>query len=136
MRGPAGVAAPAVSYHRATMSGAAASLPADDVRALMRLVGELRELGDEPPRWRRRLLASLETLCGTRAGLTGEIAVVGDSGGRAGLDVVHYIKQLHRAFGVRSRSELLARTARPRRLRTQLVCGGARVPGERTDAAR
>ena len=47
-----------------------------------------------------------------------------------------YIKQLHRAFGVRSRSELLARTARPRRLRTQLVCGGAWVPGERTDAAR
>lgn len=71
------------------MSGAAASLPADDVRALMRLVGELRELGDEPPRWRRHLLASLETLCGTRAGLTGEIAVVGDPGGRAGLDVVH-----------------------------------------------
>ena len=69
---------------------AAASLPADDVRALMRLVGELRELGDEPPRWRRHLLASLETLCGTRAGLTGEIAVIGDPGARAGLDVVQH----------------------------------------------
>jgi DNA-binding CsgD family transcriptional regulator len=281
------------------MSGAAASLPADDVRALMRLVGELRELGDEPPRWRRHLLASLETLCGTRAGLAGEVAVTGDLGGRAGLEVVHhevhgispheeqrfedeviwnthgpndaisgtwaqyqrkftasrrqlvgdrvwyrstvanehfrpldcgdfivsivplhalralasiklfrawddrpftererllvelvadelardwiepeaapasagramsprmrqvlallsggasekevaaalalsthtvhdYVKQLHRAFGARSRSELLARTARPRRLRTQLVYGGDREPGERTAAA-
>lgn len=74
------------------MSGAA-SLQADDVRALMRLVGELRELGDEPPRWRRHLLASLARLCGTRAGLTGEIAVIGDPGGRAGLDVVH--RELH-----------------------------------------
>jgi DNA-binding CsgD family transcriptional regulator len=281
------------------MSGAAASLPADDVRALIRLVGELRELGDEPPRWRRHLLASLERLCGTRAGLTGEVAVTGDLAGRAGLDVVHhevhgvspheeqrfedeviwnthgpndaisgtwahyqgkftasrrqlvgdriwyrstvanehfrpldcgdfivsmvplhalralasiklfrawgdrpftererllvelvadelardwiepeagpapagramsprmrqvlallsagasekevaaalalsthtvhdYVKQLHRAFGARSRSELLARTARPHRLRTQLVCGGDREPGERTAAA-
>jgi DNA-binding CsgD family transcriptional regulator len=87
------VAVSAVSYHRATMSGAVASLPADDVRALMRLAGELRELGDDPPRWRRHLLASLETLCGTRAGLTGEIAVIGDPGGRAGLDVVHH--ELH-----------------------------------------
>jgi DNA-binding CsgD family transcriptional regulator len=66
-----------------------ASLRADDVRALLRLLGELRELGDHPPQWRRHLLARLDQLCGTRAGLAGEVAVVGDPRGRAGVKVVH-----------------------------------------------
>jgi DNA-binding CsgD family transcriptional regulator len=68
-------------------------LRADDVRALLRLLGELRELGDQPPQWRRHLLARLARLCGTRAGLAGEVAVVGDPRGRAGVTVVHREEQ-------------------------------------------
>jgi DNA-binding CsgD family transcriptional regulator len=48
-------------------------LPAADVRALLRLVGELRELGTEPAHWRTHLVGSLAHLCGTRAVLAGEL---------------------------------------------------------------
>lgn len=71
------------------MSRPAATLAATDVRALLRLVGELRELGDQPPQWRRHLLASLDRLCGTRASLVGEVAVVGNPVGRTGIKVIH-----------------------------------------------
>jgi DNA-binding CsgD family transcriptional regulator len=63
------------------------SLPTGDVRALLRLAGELRELGEEPPRWRRHLLSGLAGLCGARAGVTGELAVAGP--GRAGVRLIH-----------------------------------------------
>lgn len=59
-----------------------------DVRALFRLLGELRELGGDPPAWRRHLVASLAELCGARAVLSGELDV---SGGidRESAPVVH-----------------------------------------------
>lgn len=78
-----------VRYHRWRMRRPAATLPADDVRALLRLVSELRELGEQPSQWRHHLLTSLDRLCGTRASLVGEVAVIGDPVGRAGLKVVH-----------------------------------------------
>jgi DNA-binding CsgD family transcriptional regulator len=71
------------------MGGPASNLSAADVRALMRLVGELRELGEQPPQWRRHLLDSLDRLCGTRASLVGEVAVIGDPIGRTGVQVIH-----------------------------------------------
>jgi hypothetical protein len=42
-----------------------------DVRTAYRLVGEVRELGAEPPAWRRHLLEGLSRLVGT--GLAGEV---------------------------------------------------------------
>jgi DNA-binding CsgD family transcriptional regulator len=50
-------------------------LAASDVRALLRLLGELRELGAHPPRWRQHLVQTLTRLCGTRACLAGELTV-------------------------------------------------------------
>jgi DNA-binding CsgD family transcriptional regulator len=51
-----------------------------DVRTLLRLVAELRELGARPAEWRRHLASSLEKWCGARAVLVGELAV-NDGGG-------------------------------------------------------
>jgi hypothetical protein len=39
------------------------SLDSQDIRALLRLLAELRELGREPEAWRMHLAESLETLC-------------------------------------------------------------------------
>jgi DNA-binding CsgD family transcriptional regulator len=72
------------------------SLPLADVRALLRLLGELRELG-APEDWRRHLAESLETLCGARAVLVGELNVLRPvawgrralTGHRQGLKVLH-----------------------------------------------
>jgi DNA-binding CsgD family transcriptional regulator len=65
------------------------SLDAAGVRSLLRLLGELRELGRNPPRWRRHLVDSLGTLCGARAVLAGELAVVGPGKGRDSVRVIH-----------------------------------------------
>lgn len=43
-----------------------------DLRACYRLVGECRELGDEPAAWRAHLLAGLSRLLGAQLGLAGE----------------------------------------------------------------
>jgi DNA-binding CsgD family transcriptional regulator len=71
-----------------------AQLAAADVRALLRLLGELRELGDHPPRWRRHLVESLARLCGTRACLAGELTVAGPvrpkaALGREAVELIH-----------------------------------------------
>jgi DNA-binding CsgD family transcriptional regulator len=50
------------------------TLGCHDVRSLLRLIGELRELGDDPVRWRKHLAEGLETLCGSRAVVVGELA--------------------------------------------------------------
>jgi DNA-binding CsgD family transcriptional regulator len=48
-------------------------LHADDVRALFRLLGEVRELGANSTAWRAHLTASLQRLCGCRAVLALEL---------------------------------------------------------------
>ncbi|HEU4408912.1 MAG TPA: LuxR C-terminal-related transcriptional regulator [Polyangiaceae bacterium] len=53
-------------------------LATDDVRALLRLVGEVRELGDDPTTWRRHALEGLSRLCGARAGSALEHWLPGD----------------------------------------------------------
>jgi DNA-binding CsgD family transcriptional regulator len=66
------------------------TLATTDVRALLRLVGELRELGAQPPRWRRHLVESLARLCGTRAALAGELQISRSSPDtREGIRLVH-----------------------------------------------
>jgi DNA-binding CsgD family transcriptional regulator len=47
------------------------------VRAVFQLVGECRELGDDAPAWRERLLAGLCGLTGAQHGIGGEARVVG-----------------------------------------------------------
>jgi DNA-binding CsgD family transcriptional regulator len=49
------------------------SLEARDVRSLLRLVGELRELGQDPQQWRAHLASELGLLCGARAVVTSEL---------------------------------------------------------------
>jgi DNA-binding CsgD family transcriptional regulator len=53
-------------------------LHADDVRALFRLIGEVRELGAHPNAWRSHLAASLHRLCGCRATLALELKFPGE----------------------------------------------------------
>jgi DNA-binding CsgD family transcriptional regulator len=48
-------------------------LHANDVRAMLRLLGEVRELGANSTAWRAHLAASLQRLCGCRATLALEI---------------------------------------------------------------
>jgi DNA-binding CsgD family transcriptional regulator len=48
-------------------------LHAHDVRALLRLLGEVRELGSSPSAWRAHLASSLQRLCGCRATLVLEL---------------------------------------------------------------
>jgi DNA-binding CsgD family transcriptional regulator len=48
-------------------------LYANDVRALLRLLGEVRELGASSTAWRAHLAASLQRLCGCRATLALEL---------------------------------------------------------------
>ncbi len=50
-------------------------LASADVRALLRLLGELRELGAGPGAWRAHLVASLEALCGAEVSVTTELRV-------------------------------------------------------------
>lgn len=50
-------------------------LAGDDVRALLRLAGELRELGDDPAQWRRHLAARLAALCDAGITVIAELAV-------------------------------------------------------------
>lgn len=56
------------------MATSGGSLAVNDVRALLRLVGELRELGADPLAWRSHLAESLERLCQARAVYVGELA--------------------------------------------------------------
>jgi DNA-binding CsgD family transcriptional regulator len=51
------------------------SLQGGDVRALLRLVGEVRELGDSPQAWRAHLAAELSRLCSARAVVSNELYV-------------------------------------------------------------
>jgi DNA-binding CsgD family transcriptional regulator len=46
-----------------------------DVRAVYRLVGECRELGDDPIAWRTRLVVGVLRLVGARVGMCGEIVL-------------------------------------------------------------
>jgi DNA-binding CsgD family transcriptional regulator len=50
----------------------ATDLSFGDVRALLRLSGEVRELGGDPEAWRRHLLAELGRLCGGTLGVAFE----------------------------------------------------------------
>jgi DNA-binding CsgD family transcriptional regulator len=43
-----------------------------DVRELLRLIGEVRELGAEPRQWREHMLSSLSRLCGAKVSLLAE----------------------------------------------------------------
>jgi DNA-binding CsgD family transcriptional regulator len=45
-----------------------------DVRALLRLLGEMRELGDSPVAWRGHLAEQLSQLCGARAVVSSELS--------------------------------------------------------------
>jgi hypothetical protein len=47
-----------------------------DVRAALRLVGECRDLGYDPPAWGRHMFAGLCRLTGARAGNGGEVRLV------------------------------------------------------------
>jgi DNA-binding CsgD family transcriptional regulator len=49
------------------------AINSEDVRGLFRLVGELRELGDQPTAWRRHLADGLGKMCGARAAVIGEL---------------------------------------------------------------
>jgi hypothetical protein len=50
-------------------------LSSADVRALLRLLAELRELGADPGAWRAHLVANLEALCGARVAVISELRV-------------------------------------------------------------
>jgi DNA-binding CsgD family transcriptional regulator len=50
-------------------------LSSADVRALLRLLAELRELGAEPGAWRAHLVSNLEALCGAQVAVTTELRV-------------------------------------------------------------
>jgi len=50
-------------------------LSSTDVRALLRLLAELRDLGADPAAWRAHLVASLESLCGAGVAVTTELRV-------------------------------------------------------------
>lgn len=50
-------------------------LTSADVRALLRLLSELRELGADPGAWRAHLVASLEALCGAQVAVISELRV-------------------------------------------------------------
>lgn len=50
-------------------------LSSADVRALLRLLAELRELGVDPGAWRAHLVANLEALCGARVAVISELRV-------------------------------------------------------------
>ncbi len=54
------------------MLSSATDLSFGDVRALLRLSGEVRELGGDPEAWRRHLLAELCRLCGGTLGVAFE----------------------------------------------------------------
>lgn len=69
-------------------------LSSHDIRALFQLLGELRELGQEPEQWRAQLARGLAKLCGTRLTSATELVVrVG-----AAADATHcghYVECLH-----------------------------------------
>jgi len=50
-------------------------LASADVRALLRLLAELRELGADPGAWRAHLVTSLEALCGAEMAVNTELRV-------------------------------------------------------------
>jgi DNA-binding CsgD family transcriptional regulator len=50
-------------------------LSVQDTRALLRLLNELRELGDQPSAWRAHLVSELGKLCGARLSTAHELAV-------------------------------------------------------------
>ena len=52
-------------------------LSSADVRALLRLLAELRELGGDPGAWRAHLVSNLEALCGARVAVISELRVNG-----------------------------------------------------------
>lgn len=51
------------------------ALHTSDVRALLRILGELRELGADPSAWRTHLVTSLESLCDARVAVISELRV-------------------------------------------------------------
>jgi DNA-binding CsgD family transcriptional regulator len=53
--------------------GESVRLRLSDVRTVFRLVGECRELGDDPIAWRRHLVDGVMRLTGARVGMCGEI---------------------------------------------------------------
>jgi DNA-binding CsgD family transcriptional regulator len=53
--------------------GVSQGLELSDIRALLRLLGEVRELGEEPLAWRAHLAAELSRLCGARAVVSNEL---------------------------------------------------------------
>ena len=57
--------------------GESPRLRLSDVRAVFRLIGECRELGDDPLAWRMRLVERLKKLVGARVAMCGEIVLDG-----------------------------------------------------------
>jgi DNA-binding CsgD family transcriptional regulator len=55
--------------------GESARLRLSEVRAVFRLIGECRELGDDPIAWRRHLVDGAVRLAGARVGMCGEIVL-------------------------------------------------------------
>jgi len=55
--------------------GVTPTLALGDVRALLQLLGEVRELGDDPAAWRAHLASELSRLCNARAVVSGELHV-------------------------------------------------------------
>lgn len=55
--------------------GVTPSLALADVRALLQLLGEVRELGDDPAAWRAHLASELSRLCRARAVVSSELSV-------------------------------------------------------------
>ncbi|MDF3064839.1 MAG: Transcriptional regulator, LuxR family protein [Polyangiaceae bacterium] len=55
--------------------GVTQSLALSDVRALLQLLGEVRELGDTPAAWRAHLASELSRLCNARAVVSSELGV-------------------------------------------------------------
>ena len=63
------------------MTRMATSLEAEDVRALLRLLGELRELGRAPHAWRGHLVSSLRALCRADIAVISELRVNANASG-------------------------------------------------------
>ncbi len=72
------------------------SLAIDDVRALVRLLGELRELGRDPDAWRNHLLDALARICHAKVAVASEARVnPSPSGGEVHTDCATAVSPLH-----------------------------------------
>ena len=68
-------------------------LSSADVRALLRLLAELRELGADPSAWRAHLVMNLEALCGANVAVISELKV-NDNAGQAATNCAEAVTSL------------------------------------------